>query len=862
MKKVSSFSQELDRRKISNKQKRMKIAENYFRAILSLFSFGGALEKFIFGLVDAERAQVIDDNMDILFENTGDLRLRTLSLSHDLEKIKAEIEELVKDKIINIEKVIKHLTEFKAKKLIKPYNDVMKIDAEKINPLLDWPILNDLESREKSEVYVDEDKLFEIDQKLTNLKNRRILLKGLGGRGKTVISRLFAYKKQKENWKVYFIDLRELGSSDIEMDTVIDQINKTIINCIEKTLFIFENAHLYDDVTHKLVKFIDNIVDKQEYTSSHFMFNSRDVARDEDLNPFANWKTKGFISLVSPNSELIEKILNKFILAHDIKYTLSQDDRNWIKTTIEPARDSAGIKVGGDLRLLRLFLFAWFSNTDFRLCDLQEKDVIKNFKKFILIDELSRETVLADLLGKVSSVFQFDVPFYGRRIDWSDSRDYLIDLEALRTKGKIKYLGADFYTITHSLDAYYITICLADHNNLTHSKYTGNKIVEYISELPNQPANIIVENLVQLFRAFYNSQQNFEKDVFIYIFSNARDRIISLITDYCEGLGDPGQKYHEGLGILSRILNLVEIYLGKDEAFAFWNKVCSHIKPEAWLEIFIRNKPFYIALLLQILIRISSENEQRNQTFKFLYDNFGEIYKFSTLHKIGEIFRPLPRPVVNKLKEKMKPDILSKKIIESKPIHLEFILKQLDDEFMKKIFEYIKYHEWDYFLQFFRRLEGKNYPITLIDRIRSIDAELANNLRNELKSFFEDLKIQNRKRDLDGRLLINNKIANNYSNPEFSNENFRKYLSANFENNFIITISNIKILKRLLNKIYYSTYNYPEREQGGKIIGQIIYQLSDDIIKHCCSESELLGIIEKTNKAAYEYLCNKCKDLY
>lgn len=744
-----------------------------------------------------------------------------------------------------------------ARKLLKYYNEVMEIEAERINPLLDWPVLKDLKSGERSEVYIDEDKLIEIDQKLTNPRNRRILLKGFGGRGKTVLSRLIAYKKHRKNWKVYFVDLRELGSSNTDVDTLIDEIKETIKSCEGPTLFIFENAHLYDDVTYKLVKSADSLAKNKDCLDSHFLFNSRDLARDKDLDPFVNWKESGLLSLVSPNSEIVEKIINQFIQANKIQYTLSQTDQEWIKTNIEPREDAGSDQAGGDLRLLRLYLIAWRYNTDRRLCALQEQDVTKSLKKFLLVDELSGEIALADLLGKVSSVFQFDVPFYSRRAGWSDSKDYIIDLENLRKKGKIKYIGTDFYTLTHSLDAYYITRCLADHNKQTHSEYTGTKIVEYISELPNQPANIIVENLVQLFRAFYNSQQDFQKDAFRYIFSNARNRIIDLIIEYCEGLGDLGRKYHEGLGILSRILNLVEIYLGKEEAASFWKKVCEYIKPEAWQEIFIRNKPFYIALLIQIIQRISPEHEEDVEKFKFIIDNFDGIYKKSDLHRLQDIFKHLPNSVIDKLIGKMDVPSFASKIIESKPFYLEFIIKKLNDDFLKEVFLHIKAYEWDNFLIFFRRLEGKKYPISLFDRIRAMDRELADNLRHELKSFFEDLKIQNRKRSPDGRLLINNKIANNYSNKKFSNDDFRKYLSANFEDNFQITIDNPKIAQRLIKKTFYSTYNYPQRKHGSHIIERIIYQLPDRVLKVFCRDLDLLALIKTANKRAYHYVCSK-----
>jgi len=746
------------------------------------------------------------------------------------------------------------------KGLLRSFSDVMEIDPENINPLLDWPIIVDMKSGERSELYFDEDKVMEIDQILTNQQKRRILVKGLGGRGKTVLCRMLAYSKVEKGWQVKFADIREVGSSENGVETIINEIENSIKSSKNSILIIFENAHLYDDITFKLVTSSDNWVNNKDFIDSHFLFTSRDVVKDEDLNPFSNWKKKGFVSVISPDTNLIENIVTKFIKANNMQYALSPADRDWIEAAIKPTVDSSGLQDGGDLRLLRLYLIAWKYKSTSSLRDLKEQDITKSLKQFLLVDELSRNPALADLLGKVSCVFQFDVPFYGRRTGWSDSKDYIIDLESLINKGKIKYIGADFYTLTHSRDAFYITRCLADHYKQTHSQYTGSKIIEYICELPKQPANLIVNNLVQLFRAFFDNQQEFTKDVFVYIFSNARNKIIEIINEYCEGLGTPGQNYHEGLGILSRILNLIEIYLGKFEAYCFWVKVCEHIKPEAWYEIFIRNRPFYIALLIQIIDRIAPDAEPAHQKFKFLFDNFEEIFKRSELHRLTEIFRPLPPSVVNMFKDKMDTSLFASKVIESKPIYFEFMLKQLDDDFVSKVLIDLKNEHWDGFIAMFKKFEDKKYPKTLIDRIRAVDAGVANDLRRELRDFFEDLKIQNRKRNPAGRLVIDNKIANNYANINFSNDDFRKHLHANFEQDFVITINNAKIAERLISKIYYSTYKFPEKEKSREIICQIMYQLPKEVLAECFSNNKLLKLIEKASDSAYEYLWKECMD--
>ena len=747
---------------------------------------------------------------------------------------------------------------YSQQKLLKSYNEVMEIEAENIHPLLDWPILNDIKSGEKSEVYFDNEKLHEINDTLINPENRRILLKGIGGRGKTVLSRLFAYRKKQKSWQVYFIDIREVGNSETTVEKVIEEINNTLVSCDVSSLYIFENANLYDETTRILVKNVDNIVNN--YIKSHFIFTSRDLVKDDDLSPFDNWKRIGLLSLISPNDILVEKIVIKYIQANKLQYTLTQADRDWMKATITPVGTSETFGTGGDLRLLRLFLIAWKYNLNSNLCDLQDQDIIKSLKKFLLTDELSGNPALADLLGKVSSIFQFDVPFYGKRADWSNSRDYLIDLKTLMEKGKIKFIGTDFYTLTHSRDAYYITRCLADHQRQSHSDYTGYKIVEYISELPDQPANIVIDNLVQLFNAFHHNSSNFKKDVFCFIFCNARNRILELISEFCDGLGIHGIKYHEGLGTLFRVLNNVDDYLGKNEAYAFWRKARSNIKTDVWEEILLRNRPFYIEKLIELINRISPDDELENDRFIFLSSNFSEIYKGSDLHRLNGIFKNLPYSTMRLLQDKMEPHTFASKILESKPIYLEFMIKQLEDDFMQCVFTDINQNKWNAFVIFLKKFyKGKEYPKNLVERIlaiEKIDNEFVDTLRKILKSITIPVH-----RDNDGIVTINNSTANDYSNNKFSDSHFRKYLSKNFGGNFICTINNEKILYRLIKKIYDSTYSYSEKEQGSEIIGQIIYQLSDDVIKECCMNQKLLDVIEVTNKDAHKYLCKKCIEI-
>lgn len=304
-----------------------------------------------------------------------------------------------------------------------------------------------------------------------------------------------------------------------------------------------------------------------------------------------------------------------------------------------------------------------------------------------------------------------------------------------------------------------------------------------------------------------------------------------------------------------RILNLVQIYLGKNEAYAFWKKSCTYIGSDAWKEILLRNRPFYIEQLIFLLKEISPEDELESDRFKFLLDNFYEIYKDSNLHRLEELFKHLPPSTALLLQNKMEPNTFASKIVESEPKYLDLIMRKLEDEFMRNVFNDLNKNKWPAFVNFLKKLTGETYPKSLVERINAInniDKEFADTVQKILKGITSPVH-----HDKNGIIIINNKDANGYSNNEFSNHYFRKHLSNNFGNNFICNISNEKILYRLIKKIYDSTYDYPENEQGSEIIGRVVYQLPDDMIKECCMNEKMMVIIEKTNNAAYKYLCKK-----
>ncbi|NIV94072.1 hypothetical protein GWN42_15090, partial [candidate division KSB1 bacterium] len=84
MDKISKFEKELERREISDSERKLKVKINYARALVNFLPGGSKLDKLIFGLVDAKREQELDDILALLVEQIGELKLSQLSFSTQL----------------------------------------------------------------------------------------------------------------------------------------------------------------------------------------------------------------------------------------------------------------------------------------------------------------------------------------------------------------------------------------------------------------------------------------------------------------------------------------------------------------------------------------------------------------------------------------------------------------------------------------------------------------------------------------------------------------------------------------------------------------------------------------------------------
>ncbi len=130
----------------------------------------------------------------------------------------------------------------------------------------EWPTLDDLK---QGKVFFDKERIERVESLIQ--KSRVCLIRGAEGRGKTVLARVIGFNKYKQRWKVYFIDVSEMSSEEIQPCCAnIEEFSG------EKTLFIIENAHKsLDEITLELVKIADNASKKRKKTS--FIFTSRKI---------------------------------------------------------------------------------------------------------------------------------------------------------------------------------------------------------------------------------------------------------------------------------------------------------------------------------------------------------------------------------------------------------------------------------------------------------------------------------------------------------------------------------------------------------------------------------------------------------
>lgn len=199
-----------------------------------------------------------------------------------------------------------------------------------------------------------------LDRLVCGAAPRRALLRSAEGRGKTVLSRLLAFQKVRLGWEAFGVDIRVLSTMDRqEADRTARAIEKIVTSSGRPSLFIFENAHLSDEISLTLVNYVDSAAER--YDNLHALFVSRDPKdyEDEDLNPFRGWKRNGWYLTLVPDRAAIMGVVEQHLRYRKSCYGLTAKDREWLERRFMVSPSSHSRDVGGNLRLLRLYLNVW-----------------------------------------------------------------------------------------------------------------------------------------------------------------------------------------------------------------------------------------------------------------------------------------------------------------------------------------------------------------------------------------------------------------------------------------------------------------------------------------------------------------------
>lgn len=743
-------------------------------------------------------------------------------------------------------------------KLLKSYDEVIRLKPSEVDPLMDWPIWEDLKSGEKSEVYRDRIRLNEINKKLTNPKIRRLLIKGAGGRGKTVLSRLFAYTKNKENWNVHFGDIREFSNKN-EVTIEIDNI----IRNSKPTLFILENAHLSDEITDHLVKKINHFV--ESYQECHFLFLSRDFARDEDINPFKHWKRNKWYIEIKPDQELIESIIKCYIKANDYRYEITEEDKEWIQNKLIYSKEENRNTKGGDLRLLRLYLNSW-NYDSLGLHELKEENILSQLKEFVIGKELLRNPSLIRILGKISSIFQFDVPFYGER--QSDSDTIILDeyFQKLNQRGLVKFSENNQYTMAHSLDAYYITKCLADLQKTSHEVFTGINVIDYLKKVITSTAlkENIGDNIFTLFKGILRRKSDFNNlKVFKILYKEAKELLIETIC------------INYRIGIITYLLQFIVRSYDKETAIHFWKELNLKTNNQFWIDKVKEGDDLSIALFVRNLGKISQQ--EGTLFFKnYIQPYQKSLYLDSRLVIFTHIITHLPLCLIDEIIAELEPDSFRNRILESSSIiGLNFIIDRFtkDDkehgrreiglQFLESVFREIEQDNFDKLKTLLLTQKGFKTIQILREDLNVIYPKLRNKIDTdyELAIHLRNLRKKNLKKLPSGTVLISKRMVKDSLHIK-SNRRFLEWLSDNFTD-FEFNFNCLNTISRFITRIFNITYNDDlHRELGFNVITKIIYQLPNEVIKKACKDLGFLERLENIDGKLYNYVSDKCKEIY
>ena len=243
MDRTSLLTKEFDCRQLNDRSQRQKITENFIRDLLNLMPMRGTVEKALFAMGDADRAQAIESAIDVLDENTFELRKRTLNFSQDINILKSEVEKIVEDKDFAFNRIVEIINELKDQLTYRPIQRIHEIP----------PPPRDFTGRTE-----------ELDELLEQVNAKGVTISGIHGMGgieKTVLAQKFAQLiEHKYIDAQFYLDLKGISPKAL---TRIEAMAH-VIQGFEPDIELPENdqqiAGLYRSVLNdkNIILFMDN----------------------------------------------------------------------------------------------------------------------------------------------------------------------------------------------------------------------------------------------------------------------------------------------------------------------------------------------------------------------------------------------------------------------------------------------------------------------------------------------------------------------------------------------------------------------------------------------------------------------------
>ena len=682
-----------------------------------------------------------------------------------------------------------------------------------------WPILADLRGRH---VFINNELIKKVEGTLQ--KYKRCLIRGAEGRGKTVLARVVAYNKYNKDWDIWFVDVRE--AIEERSSNIFQQINYVVEG--EKTLLIVENAHCsLDEITPQLVEFAN------KHSEVSFIFTSR---REEEQfsDPFEGWEEKGWCVDLKPGLKEACRIIETFISAEKINYSLTEQDESWIEKEFG--------KEEINLRRLKWYLDTWKKEGG-SLPSIKKSEVLKEVLKYYR-SELGGDVNLEEMLYMIAGIFQFDVDFYGGGYDKAILRK--LEKTIIITSRGGDWHG-DYYRLKHSIDAVYIIEALANSiKNTNPEDITIDILKEY---LQNKPVNYY-----ELMGALHQSKKN---HVLLEIFGN--QEIYEIIFDMIK---------QDRIKKMIHILGYLNYACGKERGLKFWVRYKklggdSQEEQKKGFKAKLTEAPLSeICSLLSILNKVDVNEEDWLENEVLDDDVLSQKAKDAPFSSIANLARKLSNKKGLAFISKSNPEVMAEEAKSSNVQHIMWFLKyclrdpsninfansfllalnkkgelieKLKDTELSTVLEYIKVIK-HINLYLSKELKSRLLPYWLQIWLSSSLSTITNQLYRYRWSTgasrkFSQLVVKNLPINLSER------IRKLYSQPD---------------------TKPLKVLGKLLNYIHPIAFK-TDKDAVEKIAQQIVNNIDLNMQKRCTIEQLYLLIknVKKCNELAWTQLCSR-----